>query len=154
MTTQTSYSQRHSAAFAGQIADMSGPRNIISRRVEESAGIGFGKVVVKGTADDQIIAPNANGENNYVGFTIRNNAARKKADGSEDLYNQYEHAEVMTQGVLWVTCGGNVAAGANVYFTEATGALDDASGSNITQVPNAKWLDTQTSGGLARIELR
>jgi len=153
MPTQTSYNLRHAKAFEGMIAEEVIP-TLISREVEEAAGIAFGKPVVKGTGDNQIIVPNAIGENNYVGIAVRDPAARLLSADGVDKYAQRDTALVMTKGIIWVRATGNVTAGSNVYVTEATAGLDDASGSNIFQIPNAKWLDTVTAGNLSRVELR
>lgn len=150
MTTQTSYAERHSAAYPGMIASTI-PNTLVSVNAEEA--ILFGAVVVKGTADRDGKSPNANGENGYIGIAVRETSSRLASAAAVDRFNAGDEARVMTKGDIWVTAGGNVVAGANVYCTEATGALDDASGANIFQIPNAKWLDTVSSGALARIRL-
>lgn len=150
MATQTTYSERHAAAYPGMIASEI-PNTLVSVNAEEV--ILFGAVVVKGTGDRDGKSPNANGENGYIGIAVREVSSRLSTAAATDRFNVGDEARVMTKGDIWVTAGGNVVAGANVYFTEATGALDDASGANITQIPNAKWLDTVSSGALARIRL-
>lgn len=52
MSVQTSYDQAPAVALDGMIAD-GGPRRIISRIVEETNGIKPGRMVLKGSSDDQ-----------------------------------------------------------------------------------------------------
>lgn len=150
MANQTSYSERHAQGYPGMIATTI-PSTLISVNAEEA--ILFGAVVVKGTGDRDGKSPNANGENGYIGIAVREVSARLAAANTPDRFNVGDEARVMTKGDIWVTAAGNVAAGANVYCTEATGGLDDASGANIFQIPNAKWLDTTSAGQLGRIRL-
>jgi hypothetical protein len=149
---QTTYPSAMPKGFPGMIADQY-PYKTISRNVSEAGGIAFGAPVVRGANDRDAIQPNANGENKFLGIACRDPSEPLAAVGSEDKYNQYSEAMILTQGIIWVTVAGNVTAGNPVYVTEATGGYDDASGSNIFQIPGAVWEDTATTGNLARIRI-
>lgn len=152
MPTQTTYAERHSQGFPGMIASTI-PNTMVSVNVEESGGIAFGAVVVKGTADRDGKVPNANGENNFIGIAVREISTRMAAAADADKFVQYTEARVMTKGDIWVTAGENVTAGEGVFVTEATGALKGGTPSTNEFAINAKWLDTVTSGNLGRIRL-
>jgi len=152
MPTQTSYAERHSAGFAGQIASTI-PNTLISVNVQEAAGIPFGAVVVKGTADRDGIVPNANGENNFLGIAVREVSSRYTVAADADKFPQYTEARLITKGDVWVVAGENVVAQEAVFFTEATGAIKGGTPSTNETAINAKWLDTTSSGQLGRIRL-
>lgn len=152
MPTQTTYTERHSAGFAGQI-DSTIPNTLVSVNVQEAAGIAFGAVVCKGTGDRDGIVPNANGENNFIGIAVREVSTRYNAATDADKFPQYTEARVMTKGDIWVTAGENVAAGEGVFVTEATGAIKGGTPSTNEFAINAKWLTTTSSGQLGRIRL-
>lgn len=152
MPTQTSYAERHSAGFAGQIATTI-PCTLVSVNVQEAAGIAFGAPVVKGTADRDGIVPNANGENNFIGIAVREVSSRLNVAADADKFPQYTEARVMTKGDIWVVAGENVAAGEAVFITEAAAAIMGGTPSTNQFAINAKWLDTTSSGQLGRIRL-
>ncbi|WP_406858501.1 DUF2190 domain-containing protein [Alsobacter sp. KACC 23698] len=143
MAIQTSYAATHAAALEGMVAN-SEPAVIVSRVVETGAGIGFGKIAQRGTADNQIKVSSASPK--YLGITVLDPGQ------PADLYAQYATAAVMTKGVIWVQASVAVAAGDPVYFVPATGVITNVSTSNV-QIPNATF-DSSTSGaGLAKVRL-
>lgn len=142
---QTSYSATHAKALAGMVAN-SEPSRVITRVVEDAAGIGFGVVVQRGTADNQCKLSTASPK--YLGITVSD-----PGQLGADLYPQYANAAVMQKGCIWVQASVAVAQGDPVYFVPATGVLTNVATSN-TQIPNAEW-DTTTSGaGLAVVRLK
>jgi hypothetical protein len=152
MPTQDSYSERHAAGFPGMIASTI-PNTLISVNVEESAGIAFGKPVVKGTGDRDGKVPDANGENNFLGVSVREISTRYSAAADADKFPQYTEARLMTKGDIWVSPGENVTAGEDVFFVEATAVWMGGTASTNQKAINAKWLDTTSNGGLGRIRL-
>ena len=140
---QTSYSETHAPYVEGMIAN-SEKSNIVSRVVETAAGIGFGKVAVRGTADNQIKVAEADAA--YLGITVRDTTQL------QDSYLQYGTAAVMTKGVIVVQASVAVAQGDAVHFVPATGVLTNVATGN-TAIPGATW-DSSTSGaGLAKLRL-
>lgn len=152
MVTQTSYTERHAAAYAGMIASTI-PNVLVSVNVEEAAGIAFGAVVVKGTADRDGKVPDANGENNFIGIAVREVSTRYTVAADADKFPRYTEARVMTKGDIYVVAGENVTAGEDVFFVEATAVLMGGTASTNQKAINAKWLDTTLSGALGRIRL-
>jgi len=142
---QTSYPDSLAAFVEGMVAN-SEKNNIISRVVESAAGIGFGKVAIQGTADNQIAVSAANGV--YRGITVLDTTQL------QDSYPQYATAAVMTKGVIVVQASVAVDAGDPVYFIPATGVLTNVSNSGAnTLIAGAMW-DSSTSGaGLAKLRL-
>lgn len=142
---QSSYLATHAKAIAGMIADMV-PRDVISRTVQDVAGIGFGKVVYQGTADRQITAtPSAKA----IGITVID-PSRPVESG--DKYAQYDEAAVLIKGAIWVTVSGSVVAGDPAYRT-AGNAFSAASSGN-TALANARFETSAANGELAVIRLR
>lgn len=145
MAYQDTYNAEHAPFIEGMIAN-SEKSNIVSRVVETAAGIGFGKVAVRGTADNQIKVSEASGK--VLGITVLDTTQL------QDSYPQYATAAVMTRGVIVVTADGAVNAGDDVTVTEATGALGTkAVAAGIVAVPNAVWDSSAADGALAKIRL-
>lgn len=105
---------------AGQLADMV-PSTLISRTVEDSAGISFGLPVKQGTNDNGCAAGVA--ANDFLGITVR--------EAGRDGFAQYESARLITQGTIWLTAAGAISAGDRVmtdgstWKTDATGSTSD-----------------------------
>ena len=78
MPVQTTYSATHGAAFEGQKKDLQ-LYNTTSKTVEEALGIPFGRGVVRGTGDDQVLLPSAAGQD-FMGVTQMTSA------GIEDIF--------------------------------------------------------------------
>lgn len=149
---QTTYLQTIAPAYEGMIAD-SRDQTILSLQLESAAGVGFGKVVVKGTADRQVRVSEASRA--FRGITVATHFAgfAAGAQGTKDTYDQYETLPVLVLGPIWVMASVAVAVGDLVYYVPATGVLTNVSTSN-TQILDAMW-ETSTSGaGLAVISLK
>lgn len=149
---QTTFTQTIAPAYEGMIAD-SRDQTILSLQLESAAGIGFGKVAVKGTADRQIRVSEA--ARAFRGFTVATHFAGFAAgtQGTKDTYDQYETVPVMIVGSLWVMASVAVAVGDPVYYVPATGVLTNVATSN-TLIPDAIF-ETSTSGsGLAVVSIK
>ncbi|OOW67102.1 hypothetical protein Xmar_07775 [Xanthomonas axonopodis pv. martyniicola] len=145
MALQTNYPDVQPAATLGMQATML-PATIISRDVEDVAGIGFGKAVAQGAAAKGIVA--FGGANlKYAGITLLDRSAT-----GLDLFPQRASARVITKGDIWVTASVAVAAGDPVYLT-AAGAFTNVA-TNNTAITGARW-DTSTTaaGQLAVVRL-
>ena len=139
MAIQTTYGTNIGPAFEGMIAD-SRDQEVESRSVETAAGIGFGKVVVKGTTDDQVRVSEA--ARAFVGITVAEHGQ------AADLYPQYSTCSVLRRGAIWVQASVAVATEDPVYFVPATGVLTNVATSN-TALPDATWRTSTTGAGLA-----
>lgn len=143
---QTTYTEKPARAIEGMIAN-SEKNNIISR-VLQSASMGFGKVAVRGTAENQCKVSEANGK--FLGVSVLDKTQL------QDSYPQYSTVAILEKGVIWVIASVQVAHGDPVYFVPATGLWTNVSNSSAnTLVAGATW-DTSTSGAtqLARLRLR
>ncbi|MFG8133168.1 hypothetical protein ACEOP2_22390 [Pseudomonas aeruginosa] len=146
---QTTYSANIRAALPGMLVDES-QKTLLSRTVENAAGIGFGVPAIQGTAD-KAIRPAQAGDTaaGYVGITVRDRSVKAEANA----YSQYESARIITEGPIWVTASVQVAKRDPVYFVPATGAWTNVASGNV-QVPNASF-DTSTTGAnqIAQVRL-
>lgn len=142
-TIQSTYNATHARWYEGMVLNQE-PADIVTRVAEDVEGIGFGKVAVQGTADNQVVDSEATVK--FVGIAV--------ADPGQpaDIYAQYANVAVMKRGVIVVQASEAVAVGDPVYYTPASGVLSKTSTSN-TLIAGAQW-DTSTSGaGLAALRL-
>lgn len=146
---QTTYSDAYASGFPGMVANGE-TSNRISRTVEQSGGIGFGKAAYR-SSDHGVDTTEAVAT--FLGFTIANYASPPASDGTQaDSYPQYSTAAIMTMGCLWVSAGVAVADGEQVYVTSA-GVITNVSTSNFAATG---WFfqDTTSAAGLVRIAKR
>ncbi|WP_404927147.1 DUF2190 domain-containing protein [Mesorhizobium sp. ORM16] len=140
---QTTYSAQHARWIEGMVLNME-PSDIVSRLCEDAEGIGFGKVAVQGTADNQVVDSEATVK--FCGIAVLDSTQ------PTGKYEQYATAAIMKKGVIVVQASVAVAVGDPVYYVPATGVLTNVSTSN-TLIANAQW-DTSTAGaGLAALRL-
>ena len=147
---QSNYNTSLPVGYPGMIANGE-TSNRISRTQEDATAIAFGKPVFRGAGDHGCTAtPSAN----LLGFSIATYAPQPvEASGVEaDSYPQYSTVGILTQGVMWVTVGEDVADGDAAYVT-AGGAIMKTATSN-TALTGWVFQDTASSGGLARIAKR
>jgi hypothetical protein len=140
---QTTYNAQHARWFEGMVLNQE-PADIVTRVAEDVEGIGFGKVCVKGTADNQVVDSEATVP--FVGIAV--------ADPGQpaDIYAQYANVAVMKKGVIVVQASEAVAVGDPVYYTPATGVLSKTSTSN-TLIAGAIWETSTAGAGLAALRL-
>lgn len=142
---QTTYAGNLAPGYEGMPANME-VRNVISRTIETSGGVGFGKPVYQG-ATDQAVATTGS---ILRGVTEADHNVRPTA-AQTDGYAQGDTVSIMTKGVIWVVVNGAVTAGAPAYLT-AGGAWSATSTSN-TAVPNAIFDSAASNGGLAKLRV-
>lgn len=146
---QSSYSATMAAAVAGMVANQR-ENCIDSRVVETAAGIGFGVVVGQGSADNGAVL-GASAATGFVGISAREITTDP---ASVDKYSQYGNMPVLTEGDIWVTTGGIVAAGGDVTFNKTTGVLSSAAAdTNNFAITGARWMTSAASGALAVVRL-
>lgn len=146
MAIQTTYSDNIRAAVAGMVANTV-PAVMISRTVEDAAGIGFGVAVEQGTNDKGCIAFDGG---TVLGITVRE---RSLDASSPDEFAQYAEARVMVKGVIWVTAAVEVAAGDAVYVRPSNGDFQDSNANSAVLLANARWETSAGIGELAQIRL-
>lgn len=140
---QTTYSATHARWVEGMVLN-SEPCVIVSRVAEDVEGIGFGKVCVQGTLDNQVVDSEATVK--FCGIAVLDPTK------AGDTYAQYDTVAVMKKGVIVVQASVAVAVGDPVYYVPATGVLTNSASGN-TLIAGAQW-DTSTSGSaLAALRL-
>lgn len=124
MATQVNYAETMRPGLPGQIVDMI-VKTLVSRDVEDAAGIGFGVPAFQGQNDKGI--KNSGTAAEFVGITVRDRSVSRMENG----FARYDSARVMTQGSVWVLAPAAVAAGDPVVLGGVT-------------IPGARW-DTSTT---------
>lgn len=142
MSVQTNYADNIPAGYAGAIANEE-PRVLISRNVEDAAGIAFGLAVMQGVADKGCVVSDGSA---FLGVTVRDQSVDP---ATPNLFAEDEEARIMTKGVIWVENSGGVAAGDRVEAL-ADGALGSTTGAGIS---GARWDTTAADGVLAQLRL-
>lgn len=149
MPVQTAYATTLAPAYEGMIAD-SRDHEVVSKLVETAAGIGFGKVVVQGAADEQVRVSEAGRA--FVGLSEAVHGA--EINPNADLFPQYANIPVMRKGPMWVMASVAVSPQQPVYYVPATGVLTNVSNTGAnTLIPNATWETSTTGAGLAVVRL-
>ncbi len=142
---QTSYPGRPAAAYEGMAADQD-PATIVSRTVETTDGIAFGRAAFQGTRDDGIAASGAV----FRGIVLADRNARPAASGG-DLFAKGETAPVMVRGTVWVVTATAASVGAAAYVT-STGTVTATASGNIL-IPGALFDTSAPAGGLVRLRM-
>lgn len=150
---QPTYTTGYAVGFPGMIANGE-DSNRLSRTVEDTAGIAFGKAAFRGVGDHGVTATPA--ANTFMGVTIADLSVQSLAGVvaggvAADIYPRYASAGLLNAGMIWVTAGEAVADGDAAYVTSA-GAFVKTATSN-TAIP-AVFDDTVASGALVRLRVR
>lgn len=142
-TIQSTFGATRARWFEGMVLTQE-PADIVTRIAEDAEGIGFGKVCVQGTADNQVVDSEATAK--FVGIAV--------ADPGQpaDTYARYANVAVMKKGVIVVAASEAVAPGDPVYYTPASGVLSKTSTDN-TLIAGAIWETSRDSANLAAIRL-
>lgn len=156
MAYNETYASDLAPAYEGMIADTS-LADVISRTVETSGGIGFGKPVAQGALERGCKA-DVSATLDILGITVRNVAVANDGTGSNlDEYPQYDGAGILRKGVIWVKVSdaGGVVAGDPVWMAKATGLFSNADlgSSGSIRLAGARWESTGANNGLARMRV-
>lgn len=139
------YKAEQDAGIAGAIVNTEN-KNIISRTVEDAAGIAFGLAVAQGVNDKGIRAVTT-GDADFVGITVLDRTAGDLINGK---FVQYESARVLEEGVIWVEVTEAVKAGDAAAVDLATGKFNKAGAA----MAGARFETSAASGGLAQLRLK
>jgi hypothetical protein len=113
---QTTYNETPDALYPGMV--ISGAlSNRISRTVEDSAGIAFGKAAFRGAADHGATATPTAGK--LLGISIATKGLGPIAGQTADTYQQYDNMAIMPEGEIAVASSVAVAQGDQAYVTSA-----------------------------------
>jgi len=145
-TVQSTYLDRAAVAYVGMIKNTE-PNVLISRTVE-TAAIGFGVAVKQGVADHGVLKADDTADV-YRGITVRDQSVDPAV---ADVYAVGENATIMTKGVVYVTLGATVAAGAAAYMIDADDTFTSSAGGNLA-IPNAVFDGSGVSGDIVPLRL-
>ncbi len=141
-TVQSTYADTINAGYAGAIVNTE-PSVLISRTVEDAAGLAFGLAVMQGTEDKGVVVGDASA---FLGVTVR----EQDVDPSTpSIFAELDNARIMTKGVIWIANSGGVSAGDPVVLL-AAGALGTGSSPLLD---GARWDTTAGDGELAQLRL-
>lgn len=160
--TQTSVSDRMTAAFAGMLADSSYVKNVRSYVNEEaSAEIPFGVMVKQGTAANDAKAC-ASGDTSpvFIGVTVHSHAYAKPTEVGDTGVKPNMTLGVLTRGCIWVPVEEAVTPASAVLVriiatgSEVAGAFrDTADASDCIDISGwARFVSTTTGAGFAQLE--
>lgn len=143
-TYQTTYTATPAKGVAGQVKN-SEESNRISRTIE-TAAIGFGVPVQRGTGNHGVVAYSTGA---FLGITILDPAVpgNVATASTPDIFPVGFTAPILTRGQMLVTAGATVAPGDDVYYTTATGKYVTASGSGIVGPLTGVFFDTGGGDG-------
>ena len=154
MGVQTSVTTAPARGIEGQLAEPGAPTYRVSAVIEATANTAApGKLMVRGTADGQaktIIADGTITSANILGVALYEDA-REPSD-----FTTKRPVTLVRQGVIYVAVSENVTAGAAATYGNTTGNLDEwgvTADADHVPVPGARWAQTVSSGGIARLEV-
>lgn len=151
---QTTYATTLASGYAGMIAN--GERgNRITRTNEDSAGIGFGLPVYRGSGDHGCTAT-VGTLATFLGWSIATSAQGYTATADADEYAQYDSAAILTSGAIYVAVKGAVTDGAALTVGTGGGAADlvGATAADATHIATGWIADETVTDGLCRIVKR
>lgn len=137
------YPNQMRPGIAGAIASMEGER-LISRSVQDAAGIPFGAAVQEGTVENTC-ALGAAGP--ILGVAVLDRGVSPEMVTG---FAQYASARIMTSGVIWVEVAEAVNPTNGVKWDPATKKWGKTTG---TVVLLAKWESIVTGPGVAKLSL-
>lgn len=151
---QTSYTGTVAKGYAGMIANGE-TSNRISRTVEDSAGIAFGKPVYRGSGDHGCTAT-VGTLATFLGWTVATSAMAPVSGQDADEYQQYDTATIITSGAIYVAVKGAVTDGAALTVGTGGGAADlvGATAADATHIATGWIADETVTDGLCRIVKR
>jgi len=151
---QTTYATTLANGYAGMIANGE-TSNRITRTNEDSAGIGFGLPVYRGSGDHGCTAT-VGTLATFLGWTIATSAQGYTATADADEYAQYDSAAILTSGAIYVAVKGAVTDGAALTVGTGGGAADlvGATAADATHIATGWIADETVTDGLCRIVKR
>jgi hypothetical protein len=131
------------AGVAGAIASMEGER-LISRTLQDAAGLTFGLAVEAGTEENTCITGNAGP---FLGVSVMDRGVTAEFPNG---YAQYASVRIMTQGVVWVEVEEAVNQKDLVKYNPATKKWGKTTGTNFGV---ARFESKTSAAGIAKLSL-
>lgn len=151
---QSTYTDDLAVGYAGMVANGE-TSNRITRTVETAAGIAFGRPVYRGSGDHGCTST-VGTLATFLGFTIATSAQAPVAGQDADEYQQYDNANILTSGAMFVSVTGTVADGAAITIGTGAGAADGigSTAADATHIATGWVADQTVTDGLCRIVKR
>ena len=151
---QTTYATTLASGYAGMIANGE-TSNRITRTNEDSAGIGFGQPVYRGSGDHGCTAT-VGTLATFLGWSIATSAQGYVASADADEYAQYDNVTILTKGAIYVAVKGAVTDGAALTVGTGGGAADlvGATAADATHIATGWIADETVTDGMCRIVKR
>ena len=151
---QTTYATTLASGYAGMIANGE-TSNRITRTNEDSAGIGFGLPVYRGSGDHGCTAT-VGTLATFLSWSIATSAQGYTATADADEYAQYDNVAILTSGAIYVAVKGAVTDGAAITVGTGGGAADlvGATAADATHIATGWIADETVTDGLCRIVKR
>ena len=151
---QTTYATTLANGYAGMVANGE-TSNRITRTNEDSAGIGFGLPVYRGSGDHGCTAT-VGTLATFLGWTIATSAQGYTSSADADEYAQYDNVAILTSGAIYVSVKGAVTGGAALTVGTGGGAADliGATAADATHIATGWIADETVTDGLCRIVKR
>ena len=151
---QTTYATTLANGYAGMIANGE-TSNRITRTNEDSAGIGFGLPVYRGSGDHGCTAT-VGTLATFLGWTIATSAQGYTATADADEYAKYDNVAILTSGAIYVAVKGAVTDGAALTVGTDGDAADlvGATAADATHIATGWIADETVTDGLCRIVKR
>lgn len=105
---QTTMSDFPAAALEGMEGPAYFPRTALSRAVETAAGVGPGRLLLRGASDETAKIP-AGDVAVPLGFTLLRNSDVE--GGASVMFAQYSGVSLLRAGMIWLHCVGAIAPG-------------------------------------------
>ena len=149
--------------YEGKLATYE-PAIVLTATNKASAIIAFGKGVMLGSADNQVIIPTTTGQT-FAGIAVETNTIEKRADYSIDSDGKFGwpidyDMSVCRRGLIAVPVDSDCVQGGAVYVihTASTGQVPghfrkDANTDKADLVPNAVFWKTLTAAGIGLIRI-
>ena len=151
---QTSYGESVDQGYAGMVANGE-TSNRISRTCEDSAGIGFGVPVYRGSGDHDATAT-VGTLATFLGWTIAQQDLPARLTGDVDEYQQYENLPIITEGAIFINVKGAVNDGDAITVGKGGGVADlyGATAADATHIATGWVADQTVTDGLCKIVRR
>ena len=136
------------------------PKDVVTKLCEQATGIKAGRVVVKGTADGQVVLPTGTAEitdGSTMGISVYDAAhtpahlVAGSSAAAETEYGDEESIPVLKKGRVWMVAEDAVGQGDAVFVRHvAAGAENlgtvrsDVDGADATELPGARFESTTT----------
>lgn len=148
VAVQTTYPNYMRAGVEGGFCSEWGSAVVTETRIVETvAGVGFGRVVAKGTAEKGAVLGGALVD--ILGVSIRDITLIAAAGQTADKYQASNNMGVMNEGDMWVVANAAVTKDATATYLPADGTFAPAASG--VAIPGARWLKGGASGDLVPV---